>query len=148
MVTITGFAQRPVYKNSVLPSLENGKTPKFSKEVIAFFQERNESAVVLYHLLVDTTGYIREYKRIPIGERGNTIDSSSYIWNDVYRTIDSSIKEWKFKPDYWNLSDKKTEAKLNQSARTRPRGGYQYFFIFFKINSDIIHNPIYVDIFN
>jgi len=148
VLTITVSAQRPVYRNSVLSSLEKGEMPKFSKEITAFFQERNESAVVLYHLMVDTTGFVKEFKRIPIGDLGNSIDSSSYIWNDIYHTIDSNIKEWKFKPDYWSLNDKKTKERLNKMARTRPRGGYQYFFVFFKINSDIIHNPIYIDIFN
>lgn len=141
-------SQVKVYKNSVLESLIQGEMPKFSDSTIRFFQQRNESATVLYRIVVDTTGFIREFKRMPLIAIGNTLDSTSFVWKDMYSSIECTIKKWKFKPGLWVLGDKKTESELNKYSRTRPYGGYQFFLVFFTANSDIQHNPIFSDIFN
>jgi hypothetical protein len=141
-------SQRKTYRNSVLESLSVGVMPKFSDSTILFFQKRNESATVLYRIIVDTTGFIKDFNRIPLLGIGNTLDSNSCMWHNIYNTIEESIKMWKFKPDLWSLRDKETEAQLNRYSKTRPHGGYQFFLILFTVNSDIQHNPIYSEIFN
>lgn len=146
--THASYGQKAIYNNPVSESLESGEMPIYSDSILSYFQEKNESAAVLYHLLVDTSGYVREYKRFTLYGLGNDLDSSSNIWTDIEKEINQKVRKWKFKPNLWTLSDKKLQNDLNNQAKTRPNGGYQTYLVIFHVNSDLEHRPLYIDVFS
>jgi hypothetical protein len=144
----TSYGQKKVYNNPVSQSLESGEMPLYSDSILSYFQERNESAAIVYHLLIDTSGYVRECKKFPLYGLGNDLDSSSKIWTSIEKEINQKVYKWKFKPNLWTLSDKKLQNTLNNTAQTRPNGGYQTYLVIFHVNDDLEHRLLYIDVLN
>lgn len=143
-----GYSQVDFFKNPIDSILKNGSVPKFDSRILEYLQENNESVTILYRVSTDTCGVISTLYDFPLFNIGNDLDTASFIWKSIDSSIRYAMRSWKLKPRLWRLSDRKLSDTLNSNMHTRPNEGKQLFFIFFTVNDDILHNPIYLDIFN
>jgi hypothetical protein len=141
------YSQNKIFNNDAMSFLKQGQKPVYSDTVRRYMKENQQSVVILYHLQIDSIGNIHRYRSFPTYELSEELDTT-LILPSIINSINKAISEWKFKDNLWKFRDENEAAKLNKHARFRPYAGWQWYFIFFHINSDILHNPIYLDVLN